>query len=188
MRIEQYTPRWHDPVVSLANRVFGEGYFSRPSELAREAGSLILVAREGADELIGFVEGRVLPKAGLSDFFEGKISEIPDDIDKADAAGALGVIQAIAVSADHRRRSVGTKLLRAIHDALVGHGADKLIVTFKRGASAAQVGGIMAALEFEFWLKLPSYWEARCDSGEFKCLDRAERCACEAVFYRKAVY
>ncbi|MGI9452595.1 MAG: hypothetical protein ACR2QH_18425 [Geminicoccaceae bacterium] len=44
---------------------------------------------------------------------------------------------------------IGAKLLRAMLDALVGDGADKLIVTFKRGASAANVDKLMSKLGFE---------------------------------------
>ncbi len=84
MWIETYTPKWHASVVALGDRVFGQGYFSRLSEVAAEAKALMLLSLE-KDKLCGFVQGR-------------------------------------------------------------------------------------------------------CDTGEFRCVDRSERCSCEAVFYRKAIY
>lgn len=188
MRIERYSPRWHDAVIALADRTFGAGYFSRPWEIAQEPGSVMLVCCEGDRELFGFAKGRLLPEGALHEFLEHRVSEVPEDIGEADAKGALGVIQAIAVAPGQRRQGIGTKIVQAMHDALVGQGADKLIVTFKRGASAAKVDGVMRKVGFELWMRLPSYWEPRCDSGEFNCVDRRDNCVCEAVFYRKAVY
>ncbi len=188
MRIERYTPRWHDQVIELADRVFGEGYFRRPSALAQEPGSLILIATESDSELYGFAQGRHLPEGRLSAFLDDVDLEIPDDIQKADAAGSLGIIQTVAVSEEQRRRGLGTKLLLAMHDTLVGEGADKLTVTFKRGPSAEKVGTVMQKLDFSFWQSVPAYWRARCDRGEFKCIDRDDHCGCEALLYRKSVY
>ena len=185
MWIETYTPKWQASVVELGDRVFGQGYFSRPSEVAAEARALILLSLE-EDMLCGFVQGRVLPKKELADFLKYRLDPLPDDIAAADAKGVLGVIHAVAVAPEKRAQGVGTKLLHTMHDALVGMGADKLIVTFKRGPSATQVDGIMTKQGFEVWTRLPSYWQARCDAGEFRCVDRSERCSCEAVFYRKA--
>ena len=94
----------------------------------------------------------------------------------------------VAVAATHRRQGIGFTLLRATHDALVGIGADKLLVTFKRGPKAAEVDGIMRRLGFSLWRKQPSYWREQCNRGEFKCVDRQDRCVCEAMLFRKAVY
>ena len=188
MPIEVYTPRWHDAVVGLADEVFGAGYFARPSEIAREPGSLILVSQEKDEVLLGFVQGQLLPRKALRDHLERRLLEFPPDIAAADEQGALGVIQAIAVAPEQRRRGVGTTLLRVLHDRLVGIGADKLVITFKRGPSAAPVDGMMRKLGFEPWTRLPSYFRERCDAGDFGCLDRRDGCTCEALLYRKAVY
>ncbi len=92
------------------------------------------------------------------------------------------------VAPEHQGKGIGTTLLRTVHDTIIGRGADKLIVTFKRGPTSAHVGRLMEKLGFEFWLKLETYWKARCDLGEFACVDRGETCTCEAVFYRKRVF
>ena len=92
------------------------------------------------------------------------------------------------VAPEHQGKGIGTTLLRTVHDTIIGRGADKLIVTFKRGPTSANVGRLMEKLGFELWLKLESYWKARCDLGEFACVDRGETCTCEAVFYRKRVF
>lgn len=188
MRIENYTPRWHDEVIELASRVFGEGYFANPWELATEPDSIMLVSQEGNEELLGFAQGRVLPRSTLQAYLDHRVSDIPPEVEAAGAIGALGVIEAVAVSPDHRRQGIARKLLLILHDRLIGHGADKLIVTFKRGPSASQVGGLMRTLGFDEWTRLPSYWQESCDSGAFRCVDRHNGCTCEALLYRKSVY
>jgi GNAT superfamily N-acetyltransferase len=187
MDIMGYTPKWQSAVVALADRTFGEGYFARPSEIVNAPGTVMLICCEG-DDLYGFVLGRHLPQNGLADFLRDRLEAIPDDIAAADAAEALGAIETVAVALEQRGQRIGTKLLQAIHDKLVGLGADKLIVTFKRGPTASQVDGIMGKLGFELWTRLPSYWRSQCDAGTFRCLDRHDGCSCEALFYRKAVY
>jgi len=188
MRIETYSPRWHSAVIELADKVFGEGYFANPWELSAGPDSIMLVAQEANATLLGFAQGQVLPRRALQAHLDNQVRDIPEEIAQADATGALGVIEAVAVSPDQRRKGTGKALLLVLHDRLIGHGADKLIVTFKRGRSAAQVAGLMRDLEFEEWIRLPSYWKAACDSGEFHCIDRRNGCACEALLYRKSVY
>jgi hypothetical protein len=46
----------------------------------------------------------------------------------------------------------------------------------------------MKRLGFDLWRKLPSYWRDQCNRGEFKCVDRTDRCVCEAMLFRKSVY
>ncbi len=94
----------------------------------------------------------------------------------------------MVVAPEHQAKGIGTKLLRVVHDTIVGRGADKLIVTFKRGPTSAHVDRLMEKLGFEFWLKLQTYWKPRCDLGHFSCVDRAEACTCEAMLYRKRVF
>jgi GNAT superfamily N-acetyltransferase len=186
--IEEYTPRAQNEVIALVNRVFGEGYFRATSTIGKEPGSLLLLWRNSERQVAGVVQGCRLPKSALRSFLDHRIVDLPPDIDAADAAGALGVIQAIAVYAAARRQGIGTKLLLGMHDALVGEGADKLIVTFKRGTSAANVDKVMSKLGFVLWASLPSYWADQCDQGVFKCIDRGAHCRCEALLYAKAVY
>ncbi len=188
MRIEKYAPRWHSKVIQLANQVFGEGYFASPWEIATEPGSVMLVAHDAGVTLLGFAQGRVLPRSALRDYLEQRVTDIPPEIEAADAIGALGAIHAVAVAQNQRRQGIGKKLLLALHNGLIGHGADKLIVTFKRGPSAARVDSLMGKLGFDEWMRLPSYWQESCDRGEFNCVDRRDGCTCEAVFYRKSVY
>jgi GNAT superfamily N-acetyltransferase len=188
MRIEAYSPRWQAKVSALADRVLGTGFFESPAQIQRDPESCVFVAIDKEDEVAGFVRGRLLPKGGLQDFLEHRLEEIPKDLDKADADGALGVIQTVVVAPEHQGKGLGTKLLQIVHDTVIGRGADKLIVTFRRGPRAAHVDRLMEKLGFAFWLKLETYWKRRCDLGEFACLDRGETCTCEAVFYRKKVF
>jgi GNAT superfamily N-acetyltransferase len=188
MQFELYSPRWQSDVARLADGIFGEGYFVRPSEIAAEPGSIVLVSQEKDATLLGFAQGRLLPRGGLEEHLERRVSAIPADIADADSKGALGAIQAVAVTPEHRRRGIGTTLIEILHDRLIGLGADKLIITFKRGPNASRVDGMMKTLGFEIWARLPSYWAARCEGGEFRCIDRHDGCSCEALLYRKAVY
>ena len=188
MRFEIYSPRWQSDVVQLANDVFGEGYFVRPSEIAAEPGSIVLIGHENDEVLLGFAQGRLLPAEGLADHLERRVTAVPPDIADADSKGALGAIQAIAVAPGWRGHRIGTTLIEILHDRLVGLGADKLIITFKRGPRDSGVDSMMAKLGFDIWERLPSYWQARCEGGEFHCSDRHNGCTCEALLYRKAVY
>lgn len=188
MHFDLYSPRWHSDVIRLANEVFGDGYFRRPSEIAAEPGSVLFISQENDEKLLGFAQGRVLPQGGLADHLEGHAIDISPDIAAADDEGALGVIQAIAVALESRQHGCGTKLVALLHDRLIGLGADKLIISFKRGPRAPHVDGMMSKLGFEIWHRLPSYWQERCDAGEFRCVDRQDRCTCEALLYRKTIY
>ncbi len=188
MHFDLYSPRWHSDAIRLANDVFGDGYFVRPSEIAAEPGSVILIGQENNEMLLCFAQGQVLPQGGLQDHLEGHMADISPDIADADRKGALGVIQAIAVAPECRRRGYGTKLVALLHDRLIGMGADKLIITFKRGPRAPHVDGMMTKLGFEIWQRLPSYWQERCDAGDFRCIDRQNSCTCEALLYRKTIY
>lgn len=188
MRIEEYGPRWQEHVTGLANRVLGTGFFESPAHIDRDAESCVFVAIDENDELAGFVLGGVLPEGGLDDFLEHRLPDIPKDLKKADADGVLGVIQTVVVAPEHRGKGLGTKLLQIVHDTIIGRGADKLIVTFKRESPAVNVDRLMDRLGFAFWLKLETYWKRRCDLGEFDCVVRGDTCTCEAVFYRKKVY
>ena len=149
MKFDLYSPRWHSDVIALADEVFGAGYFSRPTELAAESGSVIIIGQENDEELLCFARGRVLPENGLKDHLEGFVPEISPEIADADRTGALGVIQAIAVAPKSRRQGYGSKLVALLHDRLIGMGADKLIVTFKRGPNVPHVDGMMGKLGFE---------------------------------------
>jgi GNAT superfamily N-acetyltransferase len=188
MRIEEYSPRWQAKVSALADRVLGAGFFESPAQIHRDAASCVFVAIDEQDEVAGFVGGRLLPEGGLGHFLEHRLPTIPEDLEKADAEGTLGVIQTVVVSPEHRGQGLGTKLLQIVHDRVIGRGADKLIVTFKRESRAVDVDHLMEKLDFAFWLKLETYWKRRCDLGEFICVDRGDTCTCEAVFYRKKVF
>ena len=188
MQVREFGPRWQAKVSALAEKVLGKGFFENPSRIAREPGSCVFVCITKDEEVAGFVCGKLLPKGGLQDFLEHRVPDMPQDLVEADARGVLGVIQTVAVAPEHRGKGIGTKLLRIAHDAIIGHGADKLIVTFKRGPTSAHVGRLMERQGFEFWLKLETFWKTRCDLGDFVCVDRGEACTCEAVFYRKRVF
>ncbi len=188
MWIERYKPRWHSQVIHLAKTVFGEGYFTEPWLQTRQQDSVMYLACDEDVGLLGFAHGRILPKDGLRPYLGPEVGEFPPDIRDADAAGNLAVIEVVAVAAERRRQGIGFTLLRATHDALVGVGADKLLVTFKRGPKAAEVDGLMGRLGFTLWRKQPTYWREQCNRGEFKCVDRHEHCVCEAMLFRKAVY
>jgi len=188
MRFDLYSARWQGHVTALADEAFGQGYFSRLSELAAEEGAALIIGHEGDDELLCFAFGSVLPADGLRDHLEGQLPDLPGDILEADQDGALGVIRAVAVSPAHRRSGYGTKLIALMHDRLVGMGADKLIVCFKRSPNVPHVDGMMGKLGFEVWQRLPSFWRERCDAGQFHCSDRQGSCNCEALLYRKTIF
>ena len=188
MRYESYSPRWREKLNALADKVFGAGYFADPANIAWEPEACLYLCVGDNEELAGFALGRVLPRGGLREFLEQRVLDIPADLNAADAEGTLGVIQAIAVDPRFRGNKIGTKLLRAVHDAIVGRGGDKLIVTFKRGPDEGRVDGIMRRLGFEQWVKLDSYWKESCEQGLFDCVHRTNGCGCEAIFYRKTVY
>ena len=188
MRIEANTPRCQAKVSGLANRIFGAGYFKSASEIPQASDSCFLVCISPDEEVIGFVYGRLLPQGGLQEFLEQRIEDIPEDLKAADAQGVLGVIQSVAVASEYREKGIGTKLIRAVHDGIVGLGADKLIVTFKRGPVEAGVDAMMGMLGFEQWAKLPTYFKKRCEQGAFDCIHRHNGCTCEAILYRKAIY
>jgi GNAT superfamily N-acetyltransferase len=168
--------------------VLGKGFFENPSRIAREPGSCVFVCSTKDEEVAGFVCGKILPKGSLQDYLEHRVPDMPQDLVEADARGVLGVIQTVVVAPEHQGKGIGTKLLRIVHDAIIGHGVDKLIVTFKRGPTSAHVNRLMEKQGFEFWLKLETFWKTRCDLGDFVCVDRGEACTCEAVFYRKRVF
>ncbi len=172
----------------MADRVLGVGYFPRPSEIAQDPQTCFYICVTSEEDVIGFVFGRVLAQHGLQEYLEHRIQDIPVNLAAADASGALGVIQTVAVAPEHWGKGIGTKLLRIVHDAIVGRGGDKLIVTFKRGPRDPRVDGVMNKLGFEQWVKLETYWKDRCEQGDFDCVHRKNGCSCEAIFYRKAVY
>jgi GNAT superfamily N-acetyltransferase len=188
MRIEEYSPRWQAAVAALADKVLGGGFFENPSLIAQDPETCVLLSIGDDEELAGFVRGRVLAKDGLGDFLEHRVADIPTDLKDADAEGVLGVIQTVVVAPEHQGEGIGTKLLQIIHDKIIGRGADKLIVTFKRAPTSAQVDRLMEKLGFEFWTRLVTYWKDRCDRGDFACVDRSDSCNCEALFYRKRVF
>ncbi len=188
MRFEAYRVDRQDEVVALASQVFGDGYFADRSAIAGAPGTCISLCIGDDDELVGFARGRVLPPGGFGAFVEYRVGEVPEDLSVADAAGVIGTILNVAVVSEYQGKGVGTKLLTILHDKLVGQGGDKLIATFRRGPGARNVDGIMERLGFEFWIRLGTYEQERCDRGEFKCAQRTDRCGCEALFYRKVVY
>ena len=102
MRIEAYSPVWQTKVSALADRVLGTDFFESPAQIQRDPESCVFVAIEKEDEVAGFVRGRLLPKGGLGDFLEHRLSKIFEGLDKADAEGALGVIQTVVVAPEHQ--------------------------------------------------------------------------------------
>lgn len=189
MYIEDYGPSRQQDVIGLANRVMGEGFFENPSQIKRDVNGVLLLAMEDDDSLIGFARGRLLPAGEFESFVGGHIEDIPQEVREADAAGVLGVIQTILVAPEQQGKSVGTRLMNAIHDKLIGIGADKLVVTFKRGPMVPHVDRWMKKLGFDFWVRLESFWKERCESDEFHCAERGEEgCRCAAMFYRKRIF
>lgn len=188
MRFDLYSARWQSHVTALSDEIFGEGYITNPSELSSSEGAVLIIGHEGDDELICFALGSVLPADGLRTHLEGHLVDVTADIAKADRNGALGVVQAVAVSPANRRSGYGTKLIGLMHDKLVGMGADTLIVSFKRRPNVPHVDGMMGKLGFRVLQRLPSFWRERCDTGEFHCADRRNVCTCEALLYCKTIF
>ncbi len=187
MKTILYTPDWHGAVLELMAEISGEHHFVNLGQLAKNPNVTMLLSYENDDELAGFTQGRLLPAGGLRDHLEHRIGKISPEIDEADQAGALGVIETVAVGPGFRRRGIARNLLEILHDKLIGAGADKLIITFKRGPSASSVDGLMTKLGFTPWTRLPSYWKERCENREFVCVDWDGSCKCEAALYRKTV-
>ncbi|NNE82510.1 MAG: GNAT family N-acetyltransferase [Alphaproteobacteria bacterium] len=187
MNYEKYSPHWQEQVREVADGVLGINYFGKSSEIAREPDTHLIVCIDD-NQLLGFALGRLLPKSGLRDFLEHRVDFVPEGFDAADLAGAFGVIQSVAVAPEHRGKGIGTGLISRLHDILVGHGADKMIATFKQGPSSSRIEGAMQQIGFKYWLRLKTNFQERCDQGEFVCADRTEKCNCEAVFYRKTIY
>lgn len=188
MQFEEYSPRWQKRVIELADQILGPGFFRNPSEIAQDPESRVLLAVTQDGKLAGFACGRLLERGGLMGFLEYKVPEVPEDLSAADTDGVLGVIQTVVVAPAFQGQGIGTKLVQMIHDAIIGHGADKLIVSFKRGPASAHVHQWMEKLGFELWIQLETYWKTRCDLGDFGCIDRGDSCTCEAVLYRKRVF
>jgi GNAT superfamily N-acetyltransferase len=189
MWIGRYEPRWHRQVVALADSVFGKGHLSSPWEKLQQPDSLMFVAcGDGDDTVLGFAHGAILPEKSLRDYLGPAVGDFPKDIADADEDGNLAVIDVVAVSSDARRQGVGYSLLQATQDALVGAGADKLVISFKRGPGSTSVEGLMKSLGYDLWEKLPSYWRDACNRGDFKCVERKNTCVCEAMLFRKSVY
>ena len=189
MQVETYSQHWRSAVSAMADKVLGDKYFATPTQIGEEPDSCMFVAVTKDDELAGFIRGRLLPKDGLKDYAEGKVTDLPVDIQKADSRGALGVMETVIVAPEHRGKGVATKLLQVAHDAVVGLGGDVLIVSFKRGHHSPQRG----PLDGQNWdSSSGSRWipfgRDRCDAGEFKCVDRQDKCVCEGLFYRKPVF
>lgn len=171
MHIEEYRSSLQDEVAALTDSIFGEGFFEGPGEDWRNPDTLALVAIEG-EEVVGFASGRLLPEDGLAGFLDQQIDDVPADIAEADSKGRLGVIESVAVAEEHRGSGIGTKLLRVLHDHIVGYGADKLIITFRRGPSSSRVKDLMERLGYEFWTSMDSYWKTPGDDGEPQRVDR----------------
>ena len=189
MWVERYEPRWHSQLIELSKMTFGEGYFSNPWLQVQNPGSLMYIAREGDEDIIGFTHGMLLEKGTLREYLGPGVTDYPPEILDADKKGNLAVIDVVAVAPGQRRKGVGFSLLQALHDGLIGVGADKLLVTFRRGPGASNVHGLMQSLGFDLWHKLPSYWHEACVRGDFKCADRkGGECVCEAMVFRKSVY
>lgn len=187
MDYEEYSPHWTTPVRQLADRVLGSGYFGKTSKIMREPETHMIICAEG-NELVGFSHGRLLPKNSLGEFLENRVDIIPSELAEADISGTFGVIQSLVVSPKFRGQRVGTSLVSRIHDRLIGHGADKVIATFKQGPGSNNIEGIMRRMKFEFWLRLKTNFSERCDTGSFACPDRTTKCNCHAVFFRKTVF
>ena len=84
---------------------------------------------------------------------------------------------------------LGSKAVSVFLDDIYGDGADKLVVTFKRGPMVPHVDRWMKKLGFDFWIRLESFWKERCESDEFHCAERSEEgCRCAAMFYRKRIF
>lgn len=187
MEYQKYSAHWQRQVRLVADRVLGTGYFGKSSEIVREPNTHMLVCVD-KDDLLGFSHGRLLPKRGLRDYLEHRVDFVPDSLDSADNTGAFGVIQSLAVAPEHQGKGVGSGLLSRLHDLLVGHGADKIIASFKHGPSSTPIHGIMKRMGFEFWLRLETNFRDRCNEGEFACPDRTDQCNCDALFFRKNIY
>ena len=188
MHFEDYTPLFQEQVLALADRISGKGYFPNPSSISKGPNAYMVLCLSDDDELIGFAHGTVLKKGTLAAFLENRVSEFPDDLREADAEGTIGVIQTIGVLPEYRGERIGSKLLNIVHDKLVGLGGDKLIATFKRGPGSTKIEGVMERMGFTFWTSQDSYWREQCDKGEFLCEQRTDKCNCQALFFRKAVY
>ena len=102
MRIEAHSLHWQAKVNALADRVFGTAFFESPAQIQRDVASCVCVAIDKNEEVTCFVRGRLLPKGGLGDFLEHRLSKIFEGLDKADADGALGVIQTVVVAPEHQ--------------------------------------------------------------------------------------
>lgn len=188
IRIARYSARWHSEIVALADEIFGKGFFDLSSAISDESGVSIFVNVDREGSPVGFACGRILAKGKLSEMLLGADIDISADIAKADTEGALGVIETVGVAREYRAGGIGTSLVTAVHDTLVGEGADKVMVVFKRNSNATPVEGMMQRLGFEFWTRLPTFWKQPCDNGAFRCVDRLHDCSCSALLYRKTVY
>ncbi len=188
MQIQTYSPRWQAEVCALAERVLGKGFFELTAEDASDPDTAILVCISEDEELAGFARGLLLPQGILNDFLDNRVPDIPQILRDADEKGVLGVIQTVIVAPEHWGKGIGTNLLRIIHDDIIGRGADKLIVTFKRSPKSPQVNRMMEKLGYSFWIGLETAWKARCDAGDVICSDRGETCTCEAMIYSKEVF
>ncbi len=182
-------PQLEEQIKETANRAFKcPGYDEDiVADLKTKTDPVIKICMNFNGQIIGFGYGYIAQADTLASFLKVEADNIPDPLLAADKQGRIGIIKTIVTDPTCQGRGIGTKLVREIEQGLLQNDATEIIVPAWKAGNRINIKKIMERTGHKPNFTVDGFWKEDCDSGEFQCVDRINKCICSAVFYAKTL-
>lgn len=167
-------------IISISDEAFGPNYY-QPETIKLDSDTNIAIVSVVGNSVSGFGLSRILKKHEIKEAFENH--HVPN-FDELFLCNTIGLLKTLAVRSSFKGQGIGVRLFKEMENKLRLLGAERFIVPAWKDETGIPVEKILKSFKYESFLEIPFFWSNQCDSGNYKCISRKDKCICSAVFYK----
>lgn len=167
-------------IVAISDEAFGPNYY-KPETIKLDSDTNVAVVSITDNSISGFGLSRILEKYQIKEAFEYHHMSNFDELFFCDR---IGLIKTLAVRSTFKGQGIGVHLFKEMENKLRLMGAERFIVPAWKDESGIPIERLLNKFGYSSFLEIPLFWSKQCDSLQYSCSSRKDKCVCSAIFYQ----